>query len=258
MKLKTITAIATTALLSAATSADSYLYPVAGEAYVGTVPVGIIVNDSLKSALQTAQLGAECAGESTTACMPSLTSVEVASLITTDGNQGWDDFGLPAFADGAAAQGNTVLVCGRPDQDDASATAKGATLVATSEVGMGCSGGALPVSKYNSFIGAFVSQSDTSICTSITDAYGLNIVSFAAATETLPSGYSFVKFNGSAPSIDNVIAGDYTMIGDVHGDALSGADYAAAGSAPQHKLNLTSTSDVCAPASASSVDISNP
>jgi hypothetical protein len=255
MKLKTITAIATTALLSAAASADSYLYPVAGEAYVGTVPVGIIVNDSLKSALQTAQLGAECAGESTTACMPSLTSVEVASLITTDGTQGWDNFGLPAFPAGAAAQGNTVLVCGRPDADDPSTTAKGATLVATSEVGMGCSGGALPVSKYNSFIGAFVPQANTATCTSITAAYGLNIMSFAAATETLPAGYSFVKFNGSAPSIDNVIAGDYTMIGDVHGDPLSGADYASAGAAPQHKLNLTSTSDVCAPASASSVDI---
>jgi hypothetical protein len=258
MKIKSLFAATAAVIMSSSALADSYLYPVAGETYQGVVPVGIIVNDSLKSALQTAQLGAECAGEATTACMPSLSSVELASIISTNGGQNWDDFGLPAFAGGAAGYGNIVLTCGHPDTDDASAAVKGATKVATQEVGMGCSGGSFPTSKYNTVIGFATTQSDVTACTGIAAPYGLNLVSFAAASETLPSGFSMVKFNGTAPDIANVLSGDYSMFGDVHGDAISSPQFAAAGAGvPQHKLNLTSTSDSCAPGSATSIDISN-
>ena len=88
MKIRGLIA-ATVAVLSDSASADSVLYN-DGNAYVGAVPVGIIVNDGLRDALQTAQLGGDCTGESTAACMPNLNSIEVASLISTNGTQTWD------------------------------------------------------------------------------------------------------------------------------------------------------------------------
>ena len=257
MKLRSIVTATVAVALSASSIADSVLYN-DGNAYQGAVPVGIIVNDSLRNALQKAQLGDDCEGESTAACMPNLNAIEVASIITTNGSQTWDQYGLPAFDAGAAGFGNAVLTCGSPTADDASATAKGATQVAVNEVGMGCSGGALPYAKYNTVISGYVSQSDVAACTSIVGAYGLNLVSFAARSEALPAGFSFTKYNGTAPELANLLSGDYSMFGDVHGDAIASPHFAAAGAnVPQHKLNLTGTSADCGPGIAPTADISN-
>jgi hypothetical protein len=246
MKIRGLIA-ATVAVLSASASADSVLYN-DGNAYVGAVPVGIIVNDSLRNALQTAQLGGDCSGEATTACMPNLNSIEVASLISTNGTQSWDAFGVPAFPAGVAGYGNVVLTCGSPLADDPSATAKGATQVAVNEVGMGCSGGSFPTSKYNAITAAFANQADVNACAGLVSAYGVNMVAFAARSETLPSGFSFVKFDGAAPELANLLAGDYHMFGDVHGDAISSPHFAAAAAGvPSHMLNLTAATDNCAP-----------
>lgn len=257
MKLHSIVAATVAVALSASSIADSVLYN-DGNTYQGAVPVGIIVNDSLRDALQKAQLGDDCEGESTTACMPSLSAIELASIITTNGSQSWDQYGLESFALGAANFGNTVLTCGSPDVDDASATAKGATQVAANEVGMGCSGGALPYSKYNTVISGYTSQSDVAACTSIVSAYGLNLVSFAARSEALPSGFSFTKYNGTAPELVNLLSGDYSMFGDVHGDSIASPHFATAGAnVPQHKLNLTGISANCGPGIAPTVNIAN-
>jgi len=237
---------ATVAVLSASASADSVLYN-DGNAYVGAVPVGIIVNDGLRDALQTSQLGGDCAGESTTACQPNLNSIEVASLVSTNGTQQWPDFGLPAFAE-VAGYSNLVLTCGSPFGDDPSAAAKGATQVAVNEVGMGCSAGAFPTSKYNQVISAFTDQSDVAGCVAVAGSVSANVIAFAARSETLPAGFSFVKFDGSAPELANLLAGDYHMFGDVHGDAIASPHFAAAGAGvPRHMLNLTATTDNCAP-----------
>ena len=258
MKIRGLIA-ATVAVLSASASADSVLYN-DGNAYVGAVPVGIIVNDGLRDALQTAQLGASCAGEATSACMPNLNSIEVASIISTNGTQVWADFGLPAFAD-ASGYSNLVLTCGSPLGDDPSAVAKGATQVAVNEVGMGCSAGSFPTSKYNQVISSFVDQSDVAACVAVAAGVAGNLVSFAARSETLPAGFSFVKFDGSAPELANLLTGDYHMFGDVHGDAIASPHFAAAGTAgiPRHMLNLTAATDNCAPGvTTTGVDISNP
>lgn len=257
MKLHSIVVATVAVALSASSIADSVLYN-DGNTYQGAVPVGIIVNDSLRNALQLAQFGVDCEGESTATCMPNLNAIELASIITTNGSQSWDQYGLPAFAAGGAGFGNTVLTCGSPDVDDASATAKGATQVAVNEVGMGCSGGALPYSKYNTVISGYVSQSDVAACTGIVSAYGLNLVSFAARTETLPAGFSFTKYNGTAPELANLLNGNYSMFGDVHGDAIASPHFAAAGAnVPQHKLNLTGTSADCGPGVAPTADVAN-
>jgi hypothetical protein len=239
--------VATAAILSVSASADSVLYN-DGNTYVGAVPVGIIVNDGLRNALQTAQLGGDCSGETTTACMPNLNSIEVASLISTNGTQQWNQFGIPAFAAGGAGYGNIVLTCGNPLSDDQTATAKGATKVAVNEVGMGCSGGSFPTTKYNTVTGAFADQSDVNACAALVGLYDVNIVAFSARTEALPSGFSFVKFDGSAPELSNLLNGDYHMFGDVHGDTIASPHFAAAGAGvPRHMLNLTATTDNCAP-----------
>ena len=246
MKIRGLIA-ATVAVLSASASADSVLYN-DGNAYVGAVPVGIIVNDGLRDALQTAQLGGDCSGESTAACMPNLNSIEVASLISTNGTQTWDQFGIPTFPAGGAGYGNIVLTCGNPLTDDPSAVAKGATQVAVNEVGMGCSAGAFPTTKYNSVTGAFSNQADVNECTGLASAFGVSMIAFAARSETLPAGFSFVKFDGSAPELENLLAGDYHMFGDVHGDAIASPHFAAASAGvPRHMLNLTATTDNCAP-----------
>ncbi|MAV75346.1 MAG: hypothetical protein CL691_01820 [Cellvibrionales bacterium] len=251
MKIRGLIA-ASVAILSASASADSVLYN-DGNAYVGAVPVGIIVNDSLRDALQEAQFPGEagaasdCAGETTAACMPNLNSIEVASIISTNGTQNWDDFGLPAFP-AASIYSNLVLTCGSPLGDDPAATAKGATQVAVNEVGMGCSAGAFPTSKYNQVISAFVDQSNVNACVAVAASVSANLVSFAARSETLPAGFSFVKFDGSAPELANLLKGDYHMFGDVHGDAIASPHFAAAGAGvPRHMLNLTATTDNCAP-----------
>jgi len=257
MKIRSFIA-ATVAVVSASASADSVLYN-DGNAYVGAVPVGIIVNDALRDQLQTAQLGGDCAGESTAACMPNLNSIEVASLITTNGTQTWDQFGIAGFDPGASTFGNTVLTCGSPLADDPSAAAKGATQVAVNEVGMGCSGGNLPYAKYNQLTSGFVSIADVNACTGLVGLYGVNLISFAARSETLPSGFSFVKFDGSAPELANLLTGDYHMFGDVHGDAIASPHFAAGGAnVPRHMINLTANSDDCAPGiTTSGVNIGN-
>ena len=57
------------------------------------------------------------------------------------------------------------------------------------------------------------------------------MIAFAARSEALPAGFSFVKFDGSAPELENLLAGDYHMFGDVHGDAIASPHFAAAGAA---------------------------
>lgn len=219
MKLKNLAILSAAVVLSASASAQSYLYNNGGT-YQGAVPVGIIVNDSLRDSLQTEQLGVDCAGESTAACMPSLSSIELASLITTNGSNLWSDYGLPAFPGGPAGFGNIVLTCGSPTIDDPNASAIGATKVAANEVGMGCSA-SLPYGKYNTITDAYSNQADMADCTNLVSAFAVNVLGFAARSETLPSGFSFTKFNGTAPELANLLTGEYLMFGDVHGDAIT-------------------------------------
>ena len=247
MKFKNLLAASAVLALSSNVLAQSALYNNGAGAYQGAMPVGIIVNDTLKSALQTAQLGAECAGETTTACMPSISTIELASIAVTNGTQGWDSFGLPAFDPGAAQAGNIVTVCGSPLVDDTSSSAAGATRVAMAEIGMGCSGGSFPADNFNPVMSGFTTQSDMATCTGTASLYGTNTVGFASLSDTMPAGFSFVKFNGSAPELANLLNGDYSMFGDVHGAPLAGM--APAGPAtPRHKVNRSDASDICAPA----------
>lgn len=247
MKFKNLLAASAVLALSSNVLAQSALYNNGVGAYQGAMPVGIIVSDTLKSALQTAQLGAECAGEATTACMPSISTIELASLAVTNGTQTWDQFGLPAFDPGPAQAGNVVTLCGSPDSDDNGASAAGATRVAMAEIGMGCSNGSFPTSNYNTLMGNFTNQASMATCTVAAAGFGTNTVGFASLSDTMPSGFSFVKFNGSAPQLSNLLNGDYSMFGDVHGAALAGM--AAEGAdVPRHKVNRSDNSDICAPA----------
>ena len=246
MNFKTLLTASTVLALSSNVLAQSALYNDGG-AYQGAMPVGILVSDTLRSALQTAQLGAECAGETTTACMPSISTIELASIAVTNGTQTWDQFGLPALPAGAQNAGNVVTLCGSPSVDDTTSSAAGATRVAMAEIGMGCSNGASPTSNYNTVMSNFTTLSDMATCTAAAVAFETNTVGFAPLSDTLTSGFSFVKFNGSAPELANLMNGDYSMFGDVHGAALAGM--ASAGpDTPRHKVNRTESSDICAPA----------
>ena len=247
MNLKTLLTASTVLALSSNVLAQSALYNSGVGAYQGAMPVGILVSDSLKDALQTAQLGAACSGEATTACMPSISTIELASLAVTNGTQTWDQFGLPEFAPGPAQAGNVVTLCGLPTVDDTTSSAAGATRVAMAEIGMGCSAGAFPAGNFNPAMSGFTNQSDMAACTATAAGFGTNTVGFASLSDQVPSGFSFVKFNGSAPELANLLNGDYSMFGDLHGDALVGM--AAAGpDTPRHKVNRTESSDICAPA----------
>jgi hypothetical protein len=247
MKFKNLLAATAVLALSSNVLAQSALYDTGVGGYQGAMPVGIIVSDTLKSALQSAQLGAECAGEASTDCMPSISTIELASIAVTNGTQTWDQFGLPAFAAGAVGASNVVTVCGSPVIDDTSSSAAGATRVAMAEIGMGCSNGSFPADNFNPAMSGFTTQSEMAACTTTAVGFETNTVGFASLSDTMPSGFSFVKFNGSAPELVNLLNGDYSMFGDVHGAALAGMAPSGA-DVPRHKVNRTESSDICAPA----------
>ena len=254
MKLQSLLSVTAAFVLSSSAIAENALYD-KGEAYVGAMPVSIIVSDVLRNALQKAQLGDGCEGVETTACMPSLSSIELMSLVNTGAfTDTYDQFGIDALPAGGNAAGNVVAVCGLPTVDDTTASLAGATRVAMAAIGVGCSS-ASPATNFSQVMGNFSNQSQVGACTAMSNAIEGNAIGFASLSDTLTSGYSNIKFNGSAPSLENLLAGDYTMFGDVHADNSFSSPHlaAAGGSTPQHKVNRGNSSSLCAAA-----DVSNP
>jgi hypothetical protein len=249
MKLQSLLSVTAAFVLSSSAIAENALYN-KGEPYVGAMPVAIIVSDALRNSLQLAQnLGASCVGSETTACKPSISSIEIMSLVNTGSpTDTYDQFGIGALPAGAAGAGNIVAICGLPSVDDTTASLAGATKVAMAAIGVGCST-ASPDTNFSTLMGNYSNQSQVGACTSMSNTIGGNAIAFAALSDTLTSGYSNVKFNGTAPSLTNLLSGDYTMFGDVHASGFSSPHLAAAGdSTPQHKANRGSTSSLCAAA----------
>ena len=248
MKLQSLLSVTAAFVLSTNAFAENALYN-KGEPYVGAMPVSIIVSDALRNSLQKSQLGDACEGSNTTACKPTLSSIELMGLVNTGSpSDTYDQFSIEALPAGSFSAGNIIAICGLPSVDDTSASLAGATKVAMAAIGVGCSDSS-PTSNFSTLMGNYANQSLVGACTAQPNAIGGNSIGFAALSDTLTSGYSNIKFNGTAPSLDNLMSGDYTMFGDVHASGFSSAHLApASDSTPQHKSNRGSNSALCAAA----------
>jgi len=199
--------------VAAQATSGSSLNETSGGTYLGALPVGIVATTQLRDALQGLQLDAACIGEDSKACMPSISTVELASLLQAGFGEEWGaNYGVEAFTTGAVA---STVVCGTIASDEAAR-------VAARHVGIGCSS-SNPESAYNS-IGALLSLpvTDTASCMSVSDANSVGAIGFATA-DTQNAAYSFVKLDGQSPDLANFQAGNYAMFADVHGGSLTGA-----------------------------------
>lgn len=220
MKLKTIiaatAAIALAGQVAAQATSGSSLNESGGGAYLGALPVGIVASPSLRDALQALQgLGASCVGDDSKACMPSISTVELASLVQGGFGQEWGTYGLSAFGTGAVA---SAAVCGTIAGDEAARAG-------ARHVGVGCST-ANPEAAYNgvaSLLG--LPQANTATCMQYAEGAGAGAIGFATADST-NANYRFVKLDGESPDLVNFIAGNYAMFADVHGGSLTGVNTA--------------------------------
>ena len=199
--------------VAAQATSGSSLNETSGGTYLGALPVGIVASPLLRDALQALQLDASCVGLDTKACMPSISTVELASLLQGSFGEEWGaNYGVTAFGTGAIA---STVVCGTIASDEAAR-------VAARHVGIGCST-ANPESAYNG-IGSIlqIPVADTASCISISNANSVGAIGFATA-DTQNAAYNFVKLDGEAPDLANFQAGNYAMFADVHGGSLTGA-----------------------------------
>ena len=240
MKIKSL--IASVAVVMAGNAvADQSL--IGTGAPVGTVPVGILTTSALYGELQASQLGADCVGDTTKACKPSISSIELLSLMKTDIASSWASYGLDVS--GFAAP--NIGVCGTIDGDEA-------TKVAASRVGLGCSQSA-PASAFSIVATQFgVPQADMTACMGALEASSVGAIGFAAMNDSVASSYDNVKFDGQAPELANLLAGNYTMHADVFStDGVPAGAAPVGGTAPQHAVGINfGASDYCAPSSTQS------
>lgn len=216
MKLKTLL-VATAAVVfagnvAAQATSGSSLNEKTGGAYLGALPVGIVSNPGLRDALQAAQLDAACVGNDSKTCMPSISTVELSSIIQGAFGQEWNNYGIGAFGTGAVA---SAAVCGTIASDEA-------TRVGARHIGIGCTD-ANPDGGFNGIAGVLsLPQADTVACLTAAEGAGAGAIGFATA-DSVDASYRFVKLDGESPDLANFIAGNYAMFADVHGGSLTGA-----------------------------------
>ena len=215
MKLNTIVAAAAAVVfagnVAAQATSGSSLNEINGGSYLGALPVGIVANPGLRDALQALQLDASCVGDDTKACMPSISTVELASIMQGGFGQNWTTYGLDVF--GSTAVGSAAI-CGTIDGDQA-------TRVAARHIGLGCTT-ANPDAAFNGVAGLLgLPQGNTVNCLTGAQGAGAGAIGFASADST-SSSYKFVKLDGQSPDLANFIAGNYAMFADVHGGSLTG------------------------------------
>ena len=214
MKLKTIVA-ATAAVVfagnvAAQATSGSSLNEVSGGSYIGALPVGIVANPGLRDALQALQLDASCVGDDTKSCMPSISTVELASILQGGFGQEWNTYGVSVFGTGAIA---SAAVCGTIGSDEA-------TRVAARHVGIGCTT-ANPDAAFNGVAGQLgLPQANTISCLAGAEGFGAGGIGFATA-DSADANYRFIKLDGQSPDLANFIAGNYAMFADVHGGSLT-------------------------------------
>ena len=251
MKLKSIIA-ATAAVVFAgnvaaqATSGSGLTADTAG-AYLGALPVGIVANPALRNALQAAQLDAVCVGNDSKTCMPSISTIELTSIMQGTFGQEWGAYGITAFGTGALAN---AVVCGTLTGGDQ------ATLVAARHIGMGCNT-ANPEGLFNTIAGGVFAlpQHNVSACLGAGEGASAGGIGFAGA-DIQDANFRFLKLDGQSPDLANFNAGNYAMFGDIHGGSLTGNTTAqpfgdtgavpAANNPPFHSAGgSTTTSTAC-------------
>ena len=249
MKLKSIIA-ATAAVVfagnvAAQATSGSNLTADAGGTYLGALAVGVVANPALRDALQAAQLDAVCVGNDSKTCMPSISTIEMSSVMQGAFGDEWGGYGITAFGTGALA---STAVCG--DLADQS------TLVAARHVGLGCNT-ANPAAAFNGVAGLLgLTQSDRNLCLTQVEGAGAGAIAFASA-DLADASYRFLKLDGQSPDLANFNAGNYAMFGDIHGGSLTGATTAqpfgdtgavpAASNPPFHSsAGSTTVSNSCA------------
>lgn len=216
MKLKTLL-VATAAVVfagnvAAQATSGSSLNESGGGSYIGALPVGIVANPALRDALQALQLDAACVGNDSKTCMPSISTVELSSILQGGFGQEWNTYGVSAFGAGAVA---SAAVCGTIAGDEA-------TRVGARHIGVGCTA-ANPEGGFNGVAGLLgLPQANTVGCLTGAEGAGAGAIGFATA-DSADASYRFVKLDGEAPDLANFIAGNYAMFADVHGGSLTGA-----------------------------------
>lgn len=276
-KITKIAALLATSIVSAGSLADALYND--GSTYQGAMPVAVVASTALVGALQTAQnltdsAGAACtAADTSIGCMPQISSLEMASILSADASMNWAALGVAGLTEADHLANQTALpssefwefgaagvyVCGDPRVDDADATFKGATKVAAAHVGMGCSNGAASPDRINSAYAdnAFDDQTTVSGCME-TNAYSLNKngwagIGFVGLGDGAPANTGFLKMDGSAPTISEFMAGNYSMFGDVHAATAPGGSgfVAASATTPKHNVLGGSLSSLCVGGTAS-------
>lgn len=220
MKLKKLIVATAAVVVASQVSAQSYTgslsAAIPGGPYAGAQAVGIVANPLLRDALQAAQLDAACVGNDSKTCMPSISTIELGSLLSAGfGNEWGADYGITAFGVGSAA---SPVVC------EISGTAgpiSDAARVGARHVGYGCvdSNPDLFLNELSVTFG--IGGSLASCMTTIENTFAAGAIGFASA-DTVDASYRFVKLDGESPDLANFIAGNYAMFGDVHG-TLTGA-----------------------------------
>lgn len=218
MKLSKILVATAAAVLASNVSAQatsgSNLNEKAGGTYLGALPVGIVANPLLRDALQGAQLDPSCVGNDSKTCMPSISTIELSSIMQAQFGVEWgNNYGLIAFGTGSTA---SPVVCG--------GIADQASRVAARHVGLGCTT-ANPDAAYNGIAGLFAIGGDAAACLTSTEGFGAGGIAFVTADQQDPA-YRFVKLDGEAPDLANFVAGNYAMFADVHGGSLTGVETA--------------------------------
>lgn len=214
--------IATAALVigsnvAAQATSGSSLNEIGGGTYLGALPVGIVANPLLRDTLQALQLDPACVGNDSKTCMPSISTVELASVLQGGFGQTWNNYGVTAFGS-SSSPAASAAVCGTIAGDEA-------TRVGARHVGIGCTN-ANPDAQFNGVAGLLsLPQSNTVACLTGAEGAGAGAIGFATA-DSQNAAYRFVKLDGEAPDLANFIAGNYAMFADVHGGSLTGAETA--------------------------------
>lgn len=192
-----------TGTLSEATAAP-------GDSYAGAMPVGIVANPLLRNALQAAQLDPACVGNDSKTCMPSISTVELTTIMAAGFGDEWGaNYGITAFGTGAGASPVTCEIGpGGPVSE--------AARVAARHVGYGCTP-SNPDGLLSGLQALFGIAGDVAAClTTVESTFAAGGIGFAPA-DSQNAAYRFVKLDGQSPDLDNFAAGNYAMFGDIHG-----------------------------------------
>lgn len=186
---------------------------IGGGSLAGAMPVGIVANPLLRDALQAAQLDAACVGNDSYDCMPSLSSVELATLVQSGFGDEWGlNYGLTAFGSGVGA---TPVVC----EMDSSGPQSDAARVAARHLRFGCVA-SNPDGLLSNLASLFQLDGDLESCMStVENVYAAGAIGFAPA-DAQSAHYRFIKFDNEAPDLASFTAGNYAMFGDIHGTQL--------------------------------------